>query len=357
MSGTMSGQGKVLRWKNAIRVGVSSGLRAAHQTLHQEKSSTLLISRPLPDGFLDSLRIDPSGLITLSGWMNADFDVQKAPAILLDGERIPFLRHFAVRRPDVRSGHKRSLAQTGLELNYLVPEALAGRHFQTLLVQLPVGEELKFDVDIQFLNPDYRILLNTSQVLHRDHIYGSGLPNKVVHPHVVELAKNLKGPVLDFGCGRGAMLEELREHGIEAYGLEMRRDVIEQSISTELAARITLYDGKFPVPFPDNRFESVICSEVLEHIPDYQTAMSEIARISSANLLLTVPNASAIPLGHRHGSVPWHLMEATHVNFFTQESLGELLRPYFSKIEFGRIGRASFNDTEYYVGLAAFCRK
>ncbi|MDQ2839462.1 MAG: class I SAM-dependent methyltransferase [Acidobacteriota bacterium] len=173
----------------------------------------------------------------------------------------------------------------------------------------------------------------------------------------MELAKELDGPVLDFGCGRGALVAELRRAKIEAYGLELESEVIKKSVPAELSDLITLYDGSLPSPFADKRFRSVVCSEVLEHIPNYLAAIEDIARLASEKVLFTVPDASAIPLGFRHGSVPWHLMEATHVNFFNQESLGHLLKPYFSKVEFGRIGLLRLNDSSYYVSLAAMCAK
>jgi hypothetical protein len=93
----------------------------------------------------------------------------------------------------------------------------------------------------------------------------------------------------------------------------------------------------------------------LEHIPDYQSAIKDIARLSTGKVILTVPDASAIPVGFHHGAVPWHLLEGTHVNFFTQESLKRALQPHFSQIEFGRIGLARFDDSTYYVSLVAAC--
>jgi hypothetical protein len=95
----------------------------------------------------------------------------------------------------------------------------------------------------------------------------------------------------------------------------------------------------------------------LEHVPDYQAAVREIARLAGEQALFTVPDASAIPLGFQHGAVPWHLLERTHVNFFTQRSLQQLLQPHFSKVQFSRVGAAYFNKTPYWVSLSALCWK
>lgn len=139
----------------------------------------------------------------------------------------------------------------------------------------------------------------------------------------------------------------MRRIGVEAYGLELDSPIIRESIPPQSAGAITLYDGSFPSPFEDGRFQSVICSEVLEHIPDYQAAIRDIARLAIEKVIFTVPDASAIPVGFRHGVVPWHLLEGTHVNFFTQQSLKHALESSFSKIEFGRIGLVHLNDTAF----------
>ncbi len=341
-------------------------LRRATQSLYatirrrlapEARAESFPVNRPIVDGFIDSVEVDASGLIRILGWSRVAFDPAQAPSVSVNGVAVPFLRHFRLRRADVGVGSDALLPHSGLELNYLIPESIIGRECSALTVQLPTGESLIFELNVKFLSPDYRSLLYSTEVLHRDHIYGSGPPNVAVHPHIVELAKELDGPVLDFGCGRGALMAELRRANIEAYGLELESEIIKKSIPTELREMITLYDGSLPSPFPDRHFRSVVCSEVLEHIPNYQAAIEDIARLASEKVLLTVPDASAIPLGFRHGSVPWHLMEATHVNFFNQESLEYLLKPYFSKIEFGRIGLARLNDSSYYVSLAAVCAK
>ena len=54
----------------------------------------------------------------------------------------------------------------------------------------------------------------------------------------VEFLKNIGidegNVVLDFGCGSGALIKHLREHGIEAFGIEIRRQEIIDSLSHEV---------------------------------------------------------------------------------------------------------------------------
>ncbi|MDH4067097.1 MAG: hypothetical protein OEW19_22075, partial [Acidobacteriota bacterium] len=57
--------------------------------------------------------------------------------------------------------------------------------------------------------------------------------------------------------------------------------------------------------------------------------------------------------GYRHGVVPWHLLEATHVNFFTQHSLEAALAPHAGQIEMARIGAVRCGSLFYYTSLAA----
>ncbi len=306
------------------------------------------ISRPALGGFVDRVEVDRSGLIRIVGWCEGEFDEKRAPALSLNGRLVPFLQQFRYLRHDVPAGI------SGLVWEYLLPEAWVG---DLRILEIDFGWEgegkTRFEADLRFVNPHHRGLLDTNEVLHREHIYGPGPPNTAIHPDVLAMAKELKGPVLDFGCGRGLMVEALRAAGMEAHGLELDTPTIRACAPAD----VTLYDGTFPSPMGPGRFASVICSEVLEHIPDYEAAVREIARLAGERALFTVPDATAIPLGYQHGAVPWHLLESTHLNFFTQQSLRRVLEPHFSKIQFGRVGGARFSDTPYYVSLTALCLK
>lgn len=309
-------------------------------------SSYFAVGVPWGRGFVDGIRADPCGLIRIEGWWEGAFEEETFPVVCLDGVQIPFLQRFRFARPDVASG---------LAFEYLVPDALTGTS-QTLEVSI-VGRTFRFASNFTFVTPHYKDLFNSGAVWHRGDIYGSGPPNSVVDPEVFELASGLPPPLLDFGCGKGALLSRLRQLGIEAHGIELLSEGLRAVLLPEVVDRITLYDGSFPTHFKDGQFNSVVCSEVLEHIPDYQGALQEIARITAHSALFTVPDASAIPAGFRHGVVPWHLLEATHVNFFNQTSLTKELRRHFNKVQIGRIGCVSLNGTLTFVSLSALCSK
>jgi len=219
------------------------------------------------------------------------------------------------------------------------------------------GREIaRFRAGIPLQAPDYAGLFDEREVLHRDQIYGYGPPSAAVNRDLLALAIRLPAPVLDFGCGSGALVRELRQAGIEARGIELDRPEIRQSLREDVRSFITLYDGRMPLPVPDGEFASVVCSEVLEHIPDFRAAAGEMARVAKL-ALVTVPDMSAIPALFPHFVVPWHLLEATHVNFFTQASLEALLGKHFGGLRFSRIGPIEVNGTRVFTSLVAQCSR
>lgn len=68
------------------------------------------------------------------------------------------------------------------------------------------------------------------------------------------------------------------------------------------------------IPLPSESFDAILCSEVLEHVPDPVAAIREISRLlrPSGRLLLTVPSACRVH------AVPTHFWGGFAPDFFTQ---------------------------------------
>ena len=84
-------------------------------------------------------------------------------------------------------------------------------------------------------------------------------------------------PVLDVGCGDGHFASLLFPEGVDV-GIDPSPGAVEQSRKWDVYRDLKVA-GACGLPFPDESFASVISNCVLEHIPDLDRALGEIARV------------------------------------------------------------------------------
>lgn len=315
-----------------------------------------LIGHQGPEICFDTVKVERCGLIRVEGWtLVRDLSEMGLPRCFFSGKEVPRTHVFRTFRPDVARIVGSENQFSGLTILYRYPENFNSR--AQLKLELNGQVLLEAGGSFQITIPHYAGLLDMPHVLHRANIYGFGPPSIEVSPEVTSLCATLPGPLLDFGCGTGALIKQLRDKRIEAQGVELEREPISQSILEEVKDVVTLSDGTFPLPFADNQFQSVVAIEVIEHLAEFKTALAEIARITSEHFVMTVPDMSSVPMSFHNGVVPWHLLEGTHVNFFNQTSLELTLKVFFPHVEIVRIGETVTNGTRWFVSLAGICRK
>jgi SAM-dependent methyltransferase len=109
--------------------------------------------------------------------------------------------------------------------------------------------------------------------------------------------------MLDLGCGFGRHAYEAARRGAHVIALDAGRDEVEGVAGTfaamvdagELsvaAIRTAVVQGDaLKLPFPRATFDRVICSEVLEHIPNDEGAMAELSRVlkPGGTMAITIP--------------------------------------------------------------------
>jgi len=101
--------------------------------------------------------------------------------------------------------------------------------------------------------------------------------------------------ILDAGCGKGWLSVCAWEEGFDVYSLDIAKNVIKESsfIFKEKDASIKLMrTSLLGMPFSDSSFDSIMCINVLEHIPEVNSAMSEMKRVlkKAGRLILVIPN-------------------------------------------------------------------
>lgn len=98
------------------------------------------------------------------------------------------------------------------------------------------------------------------------------------------LARRLHGVALDVGCGIGDMLS-FRPGMV---GTDINSRTVAYCVDRGYDARLMSPDV---LPFPDRHFDSVLLDNVLEHIPEPETLLSEIRRVLKVggSLVVGVP--------------------------------------------------------------------
>jgi ubiquinone biosynthesis O-methyltransferase len=130
--------------------------------------------------------------------------------------------------------------------------------------------------------------------------------------------------ILDGGCGNARDLIQLAPHGCKCLGIDFSPNMIEEAkkeLATRNIQRVEVEVGDLTnLRFSDQTFDKVFASEVLEHVPDYRKAVSEMARVlkPGGTLVVTTPNRHSLygfdryiicqrilRLKHRHPSDEW----------------------------------------------------
>jgi len=152
-----------------------------------------------------------------------------------------------------------------------------------------------------------------------------------------------KGSLLDVGCAAGYFLNAARLH-FEPSGVEPGRHAAEFA-SHQLG--LNVHTGRLKdAGFPDNGFDVVCLSDVIEHLADPLSELREIHRITRPGGLLYVVTPNIASFSARLLRGKWWGLRPAHLYYFSPRTLRALLKRAGYDVllikSYGRVFRMSY---------------
>lgn len=133
--------------------------------------------------------------------------------------------------------------------------------------------------------------------------------------------------ILDVGSGRGHVVQALRSFGVEAEGIDLNPNASQLAIVPHVKTM-----SATSLDYADGYFDAIVSFHAIEHIPDVEAAIAEMARVvrPGGKVLLVYPSEPvrglfAIPTAvilHRN---PFKARQV-HVHKLNPDRLEKLLR-------------------------------
>ncbi len=140
------------------------------------------------------------------------------------------------------------------------------------------------------------------------------------------------GKLLDVGAGSGMLVEQAREMGFEAEGIEPSGWLCEKAREHGL----TVHQGVLPHSQAQGPYDVVVVMDVIEHVPDPLGLLAEVRKVAAVGGVVVVVTPDVRSIAARVLGRKWWHYRVAHVGYFdrkTLESAGsrvglKLLRTY-----------------------------
>jgi 2-polyprenyl-3-methyl-5-hydroxy-6-metoxy-1,4-benzoquinol methylase len=140
--------------------------------------------------------------------------------------------------------------------------------------------------------------------------------------------------LLDVGCGEARFTSELAGAGRRSVGIDVAEEPLRRARIRDPQVDVRPVDPEQPWPLEDSSFDVVWAGEVIEHVADTATWLSEVRRVlrSGGHLLLSTPahdrlTRLGLALSTRAFSTHFHPL-SDHLRFYTRPALVTLLEDF-----------------------------
>jgi SAM-dependent methyltransferase len=143
--------------------------------------------------------------------------------------------------------------------------------------------------------------------------------------------------VLDVGCGEGVLTSEFAERtgGGRVVGIDLEDPKLQEEWERRRGPNLEFrVEEATSLSFDDDEFDMAAAIEVLEHVPDPERTLSEMARVARRWLLVSVPREPLWRALNMARGAYWRSLGNTpgHVNHWSKVGFVSLLQRY-GKVE------------------------
>ena len=131
------------------------------------------------------------------------------------------------------------------------------------------------------------------------------------------------GKILDFGCGNGWLLDNLKAAGWEAYGLDFDSKAIEFCNSKGLKAAVGDIGSQ---NYPENYFDAITINHVIEHVHEVDQLIKDAFKVlkKGGKLIIATPNTGSW-MHKMYGKYWLHLDPPRHLHLFNNTNLERII--------------------------------
>lgn len=138
--------------------------------------------------------------------------------------------------------------------------------------------------------------------------------------NIERIAKDKKLKLLDVGCGDGVALNLLQKMpNLDLYGIDSSEEALTVAREKNPHAKLT-HGNVSHLDYPDETFDIVISSDVIEHIIDSNKMLEEIKRVAKPNAVIII----GTPIRRTRPPIDPH-----HVEEFFKEDFVALMSHHF----------------------------
>ena len=139
--------------------------------------------------------------------------------------------------------------------------------------------------------------------------------------------------VLDVGCGEGVLVHQWAQRlgDRRVVGIDLQEESIQAGWAERQAPNLDYQVMHAEnLPFAENEFDLASAIEVLEHVPDPEHTLAEMARCAERHLLVSVPREPLWRMLNMARGAYWPALGNTpgHLNHWSRRSFVRLLSSY-----------------------------